>query len=273
MAPILRLTVPSYSLCIGLGIAAGCLVVLFRAGQYGLTRKKVLVAYAAALLGAVVGGRMLYVVQGLPQLMEDQSTLRTFVQYVSRAGQVFYGGMLGALAGVYVAARILRCSGSTLMDALLPALPLGQAFGRVGCFMAGCCYGLPSSVGVFMHSAAAPSGIRLFPIQLVESVCTFALFVLLVRMRRDSPPGRLLGTYLSGYGMARFAIEFYRGDAVRGFIGPLSVSQWISLGCIAAGTYLLWKAHRMDSAAGAGRSTGSMDTELDGISRNGLERL
>ena len=132
-----------------------------------------------------------------------------------------------------------RLSFDSLGRDLVPALPLFHAFGRVGCFLAGCCYGIPAPAGwlgvTFPASAVeAPSGVPLLPVQLYEAAGCVLLFLLLDHLTdRGWPGGRLLALYLALYAVFRFLLEFLRGDAVRGSLGPLSTSQVISLAVLA----------------------------------------
>lgn len=245
MAPnlhIFGLEVPSYSLMILCGFAGGLLVAMRRTDIYGFRKDEILASYFLAGIGAFFGGKLFFVMQGLPQFLELHETKGTsFFEYFSSAGLVFYGGMIGTLACIFLAARLFRVPSSPLLDTLLPSLPLAQAFGRVGCFLAGCCYGMPSDFGFFMHpDGFAPTDEKLLPIQLLEAAAVGILFLVLLHLgRRPVPKGRLLGIYLFGYGCLRFILEFFRGDEVRGHAGIFSISQWISIGCVAAGLLLL----------------------------------
>ena len=146
---------------------------------------------------------------------------------------------LGGLAGAWLFCKRRRLSFDTLGRDLVPALPLFHAFGRVGCFLAGCCYGIPAPAGwlgvTFPASAIeAPSGVPLLPVQLYEAAGCVLLFLLLDHLTdRGWPGGRLLALYLALYAVFRFLLEFLRGDAVRGSLGPLSTSQVISLAVLA----------------------------------------
>jgi phosphatidylglycerol:prolipoprotein diacylglycerol transferase len=128
--------------------------------------------------------------------------------------------------------------------AILPSVPLIHAFGRIGCFCAGCCYGIPyegTCHVVFEKSQVAPLGISLFPVQLVESGINILLFILLEIIVRKTKDIRIsLATYMLGYGIMRFCLEFLRGDTIRGFLWNLSTSQWISLLLIAGAMILLF---------------------------------
>ena len=147
--------------------------------------------------------------------------------------------LLGGLAGAWLFCKQRRLSFDTLGRDLVPALPLFHAFGRVGCFLAGCCYGIPAPAGwlgvTFPASAIeAPSGVPLLPVQLYEAAGCVLLFLLLDHLTdRGWPGGRLLALYLALYAVFRFLLEFLRGDAVRGSLGPLSTSQVISLAVLA----------------------------------------
>ena len=134
-----------------------------------------------------------------------------------------------------------------LVTDLVPAVPLFHAFGRVGCFLAGCCYGIPAPAGwlgvTFSQALLAPNGVALVPVQLYEAAGCLLLFLLLDRLaRRGWSGGQLLPVYLSLYGAFRFLLEFLRGDGARGFWGPLSTSQWVALATLAAALpVLLWQ--------------------------------
>lgn len=236
--------IPSYTLMVILGYLSGFAVAWKRKARYGLMPTELVGIYALGGAGAFLGGKAFFIIQGIPQFLEEHAqTGISFGTYATEAGFVFYGGLIGALLCIALAAKLCHLQVWDTMNCLLPSLPLGQAFGRVGCFLVGCCYGMPCSFGFLMDPGAtsSPQGIRLFPIQLVESATCLAIFILLLQVdkRQNRPPTCLLGIYLLCYGAARFVIEFFRYDSVRGFIGPLSVSQWFSLGAVTVGTLLL----------------------------------
>lgn len=141
-------------------------------------------------------------------------------------GFVFYGGLIFGLAGAYAASRLFDFSLSSYAPALLPVLPLAHAFGRVGCFLAGCCYGIPCAWGV-LH----PDGVSRFPVQLLEA---FLLVLIALALLKNAKSGRMstLRLYVLLYAPVRFFLEFLRGDEIRG-VFLLSTSQWISLFLIA----------------------------------------
>jgi phosphatidylglycerol:prolipoprotein diacylglycerol transferase len=151
-------------------------------------------------------------------------------------GGTFLFGFLGAILMAVALSLRYRISIWILGDCCAPYLALGIAIGRVGCFLAGCDYGKPSSrpwsVTFTSPVAASVSGVPLnvplHPSQLYESIYEFLLFALLLFFSRKHPTtGTLIWAFVLLYSIGRFLIEFTRGDADRGFWGPLSVSQWL----------------------------------------------
>ena len=145
--------------------------------------------------------------------------------------------LLGGLAVGALYLRIRRLPFAAYADIAAPAIPLFHAFGRIGCFLGGCCYGIPWEGGITYTRALSPeaNGVARFPVQLLESALLFALFLLLAALfRRGALRGRLLALYLAVYAVLRFLLEFLRGDAIRGVYFGLSTSQWISLAILLA---------------------------------------
>ncbi|MNT22111.1 Prolipoprotein diacylglyceryl transferase [compost metagenome] len=118
-------------------------------------------------------------------------------------------------------------------DLIIPSVALAQGFGRIGCFLAGCCYGQETSSWfgvVFPENSFAPSGVALIPTQLISSGLDFLLFFVLVFFaRKKKVHGQVAALYLLLYSAGRFVLEFYRGDIIRGNVGVLSTSQFIAI--------------------------------------------
>lgn len=173
-----------------------------------------------------------------------------------RSGGIWYGGVILALATIEVTARIWKTSFWTLLDAMsIPAL-LAGGVGRIGCFLSGCCFG--SATGVpWAVVYDDPAGHRLHadlpygpvhPVQLYELGCAVALALVLDRVAAKPRTRGTIGLLWIGlYGLIRTALEFFRGDAVRGALGPFSTSQWIGLATAAGSFALLWWFSRRDS--------------------------
>jgi len=158
----------------------------------------------------------------------------------SRGGATFYGGLaLGAAAGLPKIAWD-RAPRRAVTQALAPGLALGQAIGRIGCFLVGDDYGVPTSLpwGMAFPHGAPPTLERVHPAQLYESLWLFAAAVVL--WRRIGRSRLLFGEYLLLQGAGRFAIELVRTNPRT--LGPLTTSQGIALGCIAVGALALRRA-------------------------------
>jgi len=205
------------------------------------------------MLGAVgvgVGGKLLYLGTIIKPLWINRSLLwekKELLYQVLQGGFVFYGGLIGAFLVIYIYCKTYKIDKRKMFLAVIPSVPLIHAFGRVGCFCAGCCYGIPYTGPlhiVFEKSLVAPHGISLFPVQLVESGINILLYILLEILVRKTKSIRIcLATYMLGYGIMRFCLEFLRGDTARGFAFGLSTSQWISIGFIISAIIILVNRH------------------------------
>ena len=157
---------------------------------------------------------------------------------LARSGGVFYGGLIGATLVAFWYIRRHQLPLWTTCDMFAPGIALGHVVGRLGCLMAGCCYGIPTTKpwGItFTDPFAAanvgtPLGVPLHPTQLYEAAAELLILgILLVTERKGRPyPGRTFWLYMLLYAITRFIIEFYRGDE-RGAVGMFSTSQFISI--------------------------------------------
>lgn len=158
-----------------------------------------------------------------------------------RIGFTFAGCLFGIVLFIFIFGRFTTCGRMFLMNMFLPIFALAQAIGRIGCFWGGCCYGTACDFGVSYPPGSYPYSVigatKVFPVQLVESGCLFALFGLLLCV-----PFRFRGAvYLLGVGTIRFTLEFFRGD-VRGTMFGMTVlspQQILSIAFFVAGV-LLW---------------------------------
>ena len=150
-----------------------------------------------------------------------------------KGGFVFYGGLIGGILGVLVYSKQFKISFKELLLILLPVVPLIHGIGRIGCLCAGCCYGMEYhgfGAITFHNSLLAPNDVPLFPMQIVEAICNFVIFiVLLLTYKKFLGTYKTVGLYLVLYSVVRFTLEFFRGDLIRGIYFSLSTSQWISI--------------------------------------------
>ena len=206
------------------------------------------------MLSGVVGSRIAYVIEHW-QAEFAADPLR--IVRIDQGGLMFYGGFILAMVFFFVWCRIHRERPLALADLMSTLVPLGHAFGRIGCFFYGCCYGKDSDAWcAVVFPAGSPSwyehgrrAVSVLPTQLFEAAALLALFALLmavyVRFRRYTT-----GIYLIGYAVIRFGMEYLRGDP-RAAVGPFSISQTISLAMAAFGVLFLFVSVRSKRASGA----------------------
>jgi phosphatidylglycerol:prolipoprotein diacylglycerol transferase len=233
-----------YGLMIAMGFVIGVFLAAHQAKKEGINPDRVLDLGVYMLLTAIVGSRFLFVLTDLHAFAARP--LDAFALW--KGGLVFYGGLLAAVpVGIwYLKKHELPVWKTT--DIMAPSIALGQAFGRLGCFSAGCCYGAPTS-GPFSviftdpHSLA-PLGVPLFPTQLMEATGNLAIFCALLLVRRSKKfDGQLFWLYVLFYAVLRFIIEFFRGDAIRGvyFGNSISTSQIIAICMFLLAGVMLWR--------------------------------
>ena len=224
----------------GLLLVAALLGALWLAGRLakrqGLDPQKVQDLGIAAIIAGLVGAKLLLVMVDFDQYRASPRALLDVLQ----SGGVFYGGLLGGIPVAWWYIRKYQLPLFSTLDVLAPAVALGQAIGRLGCFAAGCCYGSSSTApwSVIFHNEDAhalvgvPIGVPLHPSQLYESFGAFVLmFLLMALLRYRKFQGQVFAGYLLLYAILRFALEFFRGDVARGtvFGGVLSTSQFIAI--------------------------------------------
>ena len=240
--------VPTYWLCAIAGLIACSAVARVRYRRFD-SLSSVDVTNAAGLMvaGVIAGGRLLSIATLIPAAWGMRERIAADPSLLYRLfsnGLVFYGGLFGALAALVLYIRRYRLDAAAMLDFFAPMIPLFHAFGRVGCFMNGCCHGqISEQLGIaFSASPSAPNGVPLFPIQLVCAGLNLALFaIVLVYGRVHRGEGKSIYLYLGLYACGRLVVEFFRGDAIRGALLCLSTSQWISLLVLA---FLMWRAFR-----------------------------
>jgi len=182
-----------------------------------------------AVVAGVLGGKILFYLTQISEIMEEPSILWDFAN-----GFVIYGALIGGIGGILLYCHRKKLNFWSYFDLTMPSVALAQGFGRIGCFLAGCCYGMkmegPFAV-VFHHSQYAPNGVPLLPTQLISSGLDFLHFVVLLIFARKykKAEGQVAGLYFILYSIGRFILEFFRGDLVRGNVGVLSTSQFISV--------------------------------------------
>jgi len=237
---IFSFTLPTFGLMMMTGLLAAFVLLHFQRKHIAITEDDFYSVAIMAILFGMLGSKLLYWIVEIDEIIQDPSyILRTLT-----VGMVFYGSLIGGIFGIWLFCFKKKQPLLQYVDLISPAMVLGQAFGRIGCFLAGCCYGMPSDSCLAVTypagiGSAAPAGIPLLPTQLFESAFCFLLAaVLAVIFRRQKKLGTTTGCYFILYGVWRFIIEFFRSDD-RGAIGALSTSQFIGIFIILLGAGLL----------------------------------
>jgi phosphatidylglycerol:prolipoprotein diacylglycerol transferase len=238
---------PSYGVILAIGVVTGLWTLHRRAGTVGMDGSKLVDFALWLVIWALLGAKLLLVIVELPSYLANPAALLGLV----RAGGVFLGGFLAAVAAAVVLLRRYRLPALATFDVIAPSLALGHAIGRVGCLMAGCCWGahcqLPWAVTYTSPVAAqrlgTPLHVPLHPYPVYEGLFNLGLYLALAALFKRRPAaGRVFATYLVVYGFGRFLLEWTRGDAARGFVlsGALSTSQLLALGLLVVGAGLHW---------------------------------
>ena len=220
-------TVHGYGLMIGIGFVLAVVICGRITKKLGLSEDDFTNIAICLLVFGFMGGKLLYILVNIKQFIQDPLGL------LGSEGFVVYGGIFVGIVSIWIYCKIKKLSFLSYMDMMVPAVSIAQGFGRVGCFLAGCCYGRPtdSRFGViFPEGCLAPAGVRLIPTQLMSAAFDLCMAAFLIFMlRRVKYRGMVSGFYLILYGVGRFIIEFFRGDPERGKVGVLSTSQFISI--------------------------------------------
>ena len=233
------LTVYGYGAMITVGVIAAWIVTEFRAKKLRLSSDHVFAIILWGLLGGLISAKFLFWITEWRSVAEDPE----FLLETLTDGFVVYGGIIGGIAAGWIYCRAKRINFWEYFDLVMPSVALAQGFGRIGCLLAGCCYGkeTDSIFSITFHeSEFAPNNVPLIPTEIYSSILDFVHFGLLLyiagRKKRD---GQVAACYLIFYSLGRFALEFLRGVLIRGNVGMLSTSQFISLFTGAAGVIIL----------------------------------
>jgi len=211
-------------------------------------------AIIAAVLLGFVGMKILYWIV-TPDVFKTAFQNGVFQGILSllMEGMVFYGGLIGGILGIALTARKKKKNFFEFTDLMAPCFCVAHAFGRIGCLLVGCCYGLEtgemSQFGLCTYNGACAvkylDGAMRLPVPLMETIFLLVLCAVLVLIyRKEKRLGTTTGWYLILYAIWRFVIEMFRGDAARGKFGPLYTSQWISFVILLAGVLILVLARR-----------------------------
>lgn len=223
------LTLYGYGLMIAIGIVAAYLAAEYRARKQKLAYEHVFYIVIWCVIGGFVSSKLLFWITEWKSIVQDPG----FLLHTLTDGFVVYGGILGGILTGYLYCRVKKLPFLKYFDLVMPSIALAQGFGRIGCFLAGCCYGRETkgALSVTFHdSDFAPNNVPLVPTQIYSSILDFLhFFLLLYAARHKKADGQVAACYLIFYSAGRFVLEFFRGDLERGSVGILSTSQFIGI--------------------------------------------
>ena len=243
-----KLTIHGYGTMIAVGVLAAVAVAIFRCKKKQIDPEPILDLVLIALIGGFLGGKLLFI---LVSVIDDPKAFaQNPMAYLGGSGFVVYGGIIFAVCVAVVYFKIKKMDFLTYWDMIMPEVSIAQGFGRIGCFLAGCCYGAVthSPIGVvFPQGSLAPAGVKLWPTQLMMSAGNFIIAgILILAAFKLKKRGQIGSLYLILYAIGRFGIEFLRNDH-RGAVGVFSTSQFISLFIVVIGIALfIWRTKAED---------------------------
>ncbi len=252
---------PTYGVLLATALMVALYTVVRLGRREGLDTGRLIDFSTWIIVTALLGAKVLMILTEWTFYREHPGQI--FSMATLEAGGVFYGGFIAATFFAIWYIRSYKLPFWKVFDVYAPAIALGQSIGRLGCFSAGCDYGVPSHSfwaitfsSRFSHEmTGVPLGIPLFPWQLVASATMLCIFgILLWRYKSKSRDGEIFLLYLALYAVARFSLEFLRGDPDRGFVFNhlLSTSQFIALLVLGVAAALAFRWY------GPGRKTGSV---------------
>ena len=234
-----KINVYGYGTMIALGLILCFTMACIRAKKYKIDPDTIFNAGIIGVIFGLIGAKITYWIVNLKSVIADPSMLLDL-----GGGFVVYGGLiLGVLAAVFYLKKIKKTTVLDKLDLAMPSIALGQGVGRIGCFLAGCCYGKTAPEGAwyavtFPADSLAPSGVPLVPIQLISSILLLLLMgILLVMTKKQRARGTVVAAYMVLYSLGRFYVEFYR-DEPRGNVWIFSTSQFIAIFVVIAGILL-----------------------------------
>jgi len=243
---VFGIQIKSYGLMIAIGIIVAATLFINKGKKKGFNEDSLLNLIIFAIIGGMIGGKGLFIITELKNIIKDPSILLNFGY-----GFVIYGAIGGGALAMYLYCKKKKWSIIEMLDMTVPGLAVAQGFGRIGCFLAGCCYGAETTlpIGVkFPKGSLAPAGIDVHPTQIYSSVFDFLLgFFLLYYSKKERKNGKAIGLYLIIYSIGRFLVEFLRDDQ-RGSIGIFSTSQFIAIFTLVLGI-IIFNNHKIVKGA------------------------
>jgi phosphatidylglycerol:prolipoprotein diacylglycerol transferase len=246
-------TVYTYGVLVAAGFLIGLWYAFRQAPRAGLDPNKIWNLGVSGILIALASSKLWLLLSAWDYYSANPREI--FSMETFQSAGTFYGGILGGIVWVVLYSHFQKMPFLGILDLGAAPVALGHSIGRVGCFVAGCCYGKPTSLPwavtftspVAARIAGTPLNVSLHPTQLYEAAAEFLNFLFLVWLgTKQRFMGQLVGTFFILYGIERGAIEFVRGDPGRTlmFHDTVSLMQIVSVGLIITGGFLWWRGLR-----------------------------
>jgi phosphatidylglycerol:prolipoprotein diacylglycerol transferase len=238
--------VHSYGLLVATGLAAGVALIAYFAWRYEKIAPDVILDLALyCILASIVGARLLYVAGQWEYFAEHPLE----IVMLQNGGLVFLGGFLLGLLVLYWLTRRRKLPLLKIMDATAPGISFGYALGRLGCFLNGCCFGLPTDLpwGIMFPAGSLAAqycpGVRVHPTQLYSALLMLAVSLICALLyRRKKFDGEIAGWWFILYALYRFTVEFFRFSPLRWF--ALTPVQWLVIPLFCCGLWGLYYFRR-----------------------------
>lgn len=224
--------IPAYFFCAGVGlvVAVSAFIILLSAKKYSL--KLNLRILVISIICMIVTARFAGILSASYRNIGMGKMIT--ISNITKSGIVFYGGLFGLLYSYKYCLKKLN-QDKQILDILVVTIPLFHSIARIGCFLAGCCFGKENQSCFSIEYTTSILGVentaQRIPVQLYEALFNFLLFLYLLYLIKleDWKQKNIVEVYLLIYSVGRFVLEFFRGDTVRGIINGISFSQLISI--------------------------------------------
>lgn len=217
-----------YGLMIVIGILVNIPIIYIQAKRFKVVINDFIIVCSFSALLGIIFAKILYLITSYNDIKLMKLADLYYINLLMSGGFVFLGGVIGFLFALFLSTKAFNINIQPYIQAYMCCLPFGHMFGRIGCYLVGCCYGIPYT-GLFSikyaQSLFAPNGVELFPVQLLEAfvdcILGFFIFLFSKKLKRYFA----LYLYLLLYAISRFFLEFLRYDEIRNGIGIFSTSQ------------------------------------------------
>lgn len=230
----------SYGTMIALGVILAVRLMVHRGQRENISKNTVYDLVFAVLFFGFLGARIFYGIENFD--FYRKNPLKIFALW--EGGLIFYGGLIASTAAIYIFSRLKKASFLFFMDFLLPYVAFVHAFGRLGCFLNGCCYGKESHLPWAVQFPQL--GYPVHPTQIYEMIYNFLVFAVLTKLySKRTFNGQIMAFYFLFYSLGRFVLEFWR-EQYSVWMG-LTWNQWFSLGLTGVAFWMLF-THSQRSA-------------------------